>query len=135
MLMMTFHLRLKRISNPKHKTQFDLEKLKNPHVLETVQAMIGEKFAPLSIINIEETNLDSMITTFNTAMAETAGEIFDKHRKKKKPWVTTEIFNLCDRRRELITKRLEPEGSEKYREVNNIKKCMKKQKKLDRRTV
>ena len=57
--------------------------------METFQAMIGEKFAPLSIINIEETNLDSMITTFNTAMAETAGEIFGKHRKKKKPWVTT----------------------------------------------
>ena len=91
--------------------------------------MIGEKFAPLSIINIEETNLDSMITTFNTAMAETASEIFDKHRKKKKPWVTTEIFNLCDRRRELITKRLEPEGSEKYREVNNtLKGYMKKAK-------
>ena len=60
--------------------------------METFQAMIGEKFAPLSIINIEETNLDSMITTFNTAMAETAGEIFGKHRKKKKPWINHRNF-------------------------------------------
>ena len=35
----------------------------------------------------------------------------------------------CDRRRELRKRRFEPEGSEKYREVNNnIKRCMKKAK-------
>ena len=42
----------------------------------------------------------------------------------KKTWVTAEILDLCDRR-ELTKKRFEPEGSEKYREVN-IKRCMKK---------
>ena len=37
--------------------------------------------------------------------------------------------SLCDKRRELRKKRLEPEGSEKYKEVNNnIKRCMKKAK-------
>ncbi|WP_419584015.1 hypothetical protein, partial [Thiolapillus sp.] len=47
----------------------------------------------------------------------------------KKPWVTAEILDLCDKRRELRKKRFEPEGSEKYREVNNnIKRCMKKAK-------
>ena len=46
----------------------------------------------------------------------------------KKTWVTAEILDLCDRR-ELTKKRFEPEGSEKYREVNNnIKRCMKKAK-------
>ena len=40
LLMMTFHLRLKRISKPKHtKLKFDLEKLKDPNVLETFQAI------------------------------------------------------------------------------------------------
>ena len=35
--------------------------------------------------------------------------------------------NSCDKRRELRKKRFEPEGSEKYKEVNNnIKRCMKK---------
>ena len=47
-------------------------------------------------------------------------------RKEKKPWVTAEILDLCDRRRELRKKRLEPGVSEKYREVNNnIKRSMK----------
>ena len=91
--------------------------------------MIGERFAPLTIISNEDTDVDSMITTFNTAVTETASEILGKHRQKKKPWVTAEILDQCDRRRELRKKRFEPEGSEKYKEVNNnIKRCMKRAK-------
>ena len=47
------------------------------------QAMIGGKFAALTIMNKEDTDLDSMITTFNTAVTETASEILGKHRQKK----------------------------------------------------
>ena len=91
--------------------------------------MIGGKFAPLTIMDNEDTDLDSMITTFNTAVTETASEILGKHCQKKKPLVTAEILDLCDKWRELRKKRFEPEGSEKYKEVNNkIKRCMKKAK-------
>ena len=56
-------------------------------------------------------------------------EILGKHRQKKKPWITAEILDLCDKRRELRKKRFEPGGSDKYKEVNNnIKRCMKKAK-------
>ena len=125
--MMTFHLRLKRISKPKHtRLKFDLEKLKDPNVLETFQAMIGGKFAPLTIMNNEDTDIDSMITTFNTAVTETTSDILGKYRLKKNPRITAEILYLCDRRRELRKKRSDPEGSEKHREVNNnFKRCMK----------
>ena len=42
---------------------------------------------------------------------------------------TAEILDLCDKRRELRKKRSEPEGAEKYKEMNNnIKRCMKKAK-------
>ena len=45
LLIMTFHHRLKRISKPKHtRLKFDLEKLKDPKVLEIFQAMIGGRF-------------------------------------------------------------------------------------------
>ena len=107
--MMTFHLRLKRNSKPKH-IKFDLEKLKDSNVLETFQAMIGGKFAPLTIMSNEYTDIDSTITTFNTAVTETAGEVLGKHRQKKKPWVTADILDLCDKRRELRKKRFELEG-------------------------
>ena len=83
--MMTFHLRLKRSSKSKHnRLKFDLEKLKYPSVLKTFQALMGGKLAPLNIINNEDTDLDLMITTFNTAVTETASEILGKHRQKKK---------------------------------------------------
>ena len=116
LLMMTFRLRLKEFSKPKHtRLKFDLEKLKDPNVLETFQAMIGRKFAPLTIMNNEDT--------------DTASEILGKHRQKKKPWVIAEILDVCDKRRELKKKRFQPEGSEKVKEVNNnIKRCMKKAK-------
>ena len=49
--------------------------------------------------------------------------------EKKKNWVTAEILDLCDKRRELGKNRFEPEGFEKYKKVNNsIKRCMKKAK-------
>ena len=46
--------------------------------------MIGGKFAPLTIMNSEDTDMDSMVTTFNTAVTETANEILGKHRQRKK---------------------------------------------------
>ena len=56
--------------------------------------MIGGKFAPLTIMSNKDTDIDTMITTFNTAVTETASEILGKHRQKKKPWVTAEIL-IC----------------------------------------
>ena len=85
LLMMTFRLRLKKISKPKHtRLKFDLEKLKDPNVLESFQAMMGGRFAPLTIMSNEDTDIDSMTTTLNTAVTETASEILGKHRQKKK---------------------------------------------------
>ena len=130
LLMVTLHLRLKRISKSKQtRLKFDHDKLKDPNVLETLQTMKGEKFAPLTIMDNEDTHLDSMITTFYTAVTETASEILGKHRQTKKPWITAEILDLCSKRREQRKKGFEPEGAEKYKEVkNNIKRCMKKAK-------
>ena len=81
--------------------------------------MIGGRFAPLTIMSDDDTDIDSVITTLNTAVTETASEILGKHRQKKKPWIIAEILDLCDKRREPRKKRFEPEGAEKYKEVNN----------------
>ena len=59
--------------------------------------MIGGTFAPLTIKNSEDTYIDTMITTFNTAVTETASDILGKHRQKKRPWVTAEILDLYDK--------------------------------------
>ena len=96
--------------------------------METFQAVIGGEFAPLTIMDNEDTDLNSQITTFNTAVIETASEILGKHRQTKINWAIADILDLRDKRRELRKKRFESEGSEKYKKVNNIKRCMKKAK-------
>ena len=69
-----------KISKPKHtRLEFDLKKLKDPNVLETFQAVIDGKCAPVAIMSNEDTDIDSMITTFNTAVTETASEILGKY--------------------------------------------------------
>ena len=46
--------------------------------------------------------------------------------KRKNSWITGDIIDLCDKRRELRKKKIEPEESEKHKEVNNnMKWCMK----------
>ena len=71
LLMIIFHLRLKRICNPKHtRLKFNLEKLTDLKVLETFQAMIGGRFASLTIMSNEDTDIDSMITTFNNVQQQ-----------------------------------------------------------------
>ena len=128
--MMTFRLGLKKISKPKHtRLKSDLKKLKDPNVLETFQAMIGWRFTPLTIMSNEDTDTDSMITTFNTAVTEQPVRSLANIVRRKKTWITADILDLCDKRRELRKKRFEPEESEKYKEVNNnIKRYMKKAK-------
>ena len=61
--------------------------------------------------------MDSMVTHFNKAVTDTAAELLGKQRRKRKPWVTSEILDLCDQRRDLKKKRGEPEGAKDYRKI------------------
>ena len=77
----------------------------------------------------KDTDTESMNNTLNTAVTETASELPGKHRQKKKKPRSLQKYLICDKRRELRKKRFEPEGSEKYEEVNNnIKRRRKKAK-------
>ena len=78
--------------------KFDLEKLKDPQVEDAFQAMIGGKFAPLTLLNADDTEVDTLVNCFNKALTESASEILGKHRAVKRPWVTTSILDLCDER-------------------------------------
>ena len=128
--MMTFQVRLKKARKPNQpRLRFDLEKLRNPNVACTFQATICGKFAPLIGLSDEDMDMDTMITTYNTAVTDAASEILGKERRRKKPWVTKDVLDLCDERRDLMKKRYEAEGAEEYREANRrIQKAMKKAK-------
>ena len=89
--------------------------------------MIGGKFVSFTIMNNEDPDMNSMITTFKTAVGETASQILRKHGHEKIPWITADIPDLCNKRRELRKIRFEHEGPEEYSEViNSIKKSSQK---------
>ena len=62
-------------------------------------------------------------------MTDAASEIFGKESHRKKPWVTKDVLDFCDERRDLKKKRYEAEGAKEYWEVNRrIQKAVKKAK-------
>ena len=81
--MMTFRVRLKKARKPNQpRLGFDPEKLRDPDVACTFQATIGGKLA--SLISDEDMDIDTMITTYNTAVTDAASEILGKERRRKK---------------------------------------------------
>ena len=67
-----------------------------------------------------------MIITYSTAVTDAVNEILGKQRHRKKTWVTKDVFDLCDERRDLKNKRKEQKNT---REANRrIQKAVKKAK-------
>ena len=74
-------------------------------------------------------DISNMITTYNTAVIGTASGILGKERRRKKPWVTRDVLDLSDERRDLKKGRCKAEGAKEYREANKgIQKAVKKAK-------
>ena len=131
LVMMTFKLHLKRAEKQCNtRIRFDLEKLKDAEVADIFQPKIGEKLAALSILDTDM-DMDMLTYTFNTAVTDTVNEILGKYRPVKKPWITTDILDLCAKRRKLKNKEdnKDRDGMAQYRAVNQeIKKGMNKAK-------
>ena len=63
--------------------RFDLEKLRDPGVACTFQALfVGNSL--IGLVN-DDMDIDTMITTFYTAVTNAASEIIGKVRRRKKP--------------------------------------------------
>ena len=97
LVMMTFRVRLKKASKP-NQPRLRFGKLRDPDVACTFQATMGGKFAPLIGLSDEDMDIDTMITIYNTAVTDAASEILWKERRRKKPWVTKDVLDLCDER-------------------------------------
>ena len=115
LVLMNFRVRLKKINKPKNiRVKFNLDRLKDPTIAESFQAAIGGKFAALLAL---EEDTEIMTTGFNAVMTETANELLGKHRRKKQPWITDSILDMCDKRRDL-KKVKNTTGKEEYKEIN-----------------
>ena len=130
LVMMTFKLRLRRMAKPQFtRLKFDLDKLQDPLVADQFKATIGGKFAPLLLFD-ETTDIEENIDIFEKATIETANEVLGKKKSKKRPWVTSDILKLCDKRRELKEKKSkDPSARKDYSKANKeVKKAMTKAK-------
>ena len=93
LVMMTFQVRLKKTRKPNQPgLRFDLEKLRDPDVACTFQATIGGKFAPLIGLSDEDMDMDTMITTYNTAVTDAASEILGKERHGSPKMFSTSVM-------------------------------------------
>ena len=82
--------------------KFDLEKLRDPDIAAEFQAAIGGKFAPLLTAHLD---IDSFNNQLNEQFVETAEEVLGRARGKKQVWMSDEVLDICDRRRELKKRR------------------------------
>ena len=125
---MTFRLYLQRVKNQGSiRIRFSLRKLKDPNIAEMFRATIGGKFAQFLSLENQDTKIDALTNSFNTAETKTVNDILGKRRPAKKPWVTDNILKLYDKRRELKQKKNTTVGEKRYREANQqVKKDMRK---------
>ena len=125
---LTIRIRLKKarkLNQPR--LRFDLEKLRDLNVACTFQATIDGKFTPLIGLGDEDMDINTMITTYNTAVTGVASDILRKERCRKKPWITKVALYLRDERRDWKKKRYEAEGVKEFSEENRrIQKGIKK---------
>ena len=69
--MMTLRLRLQRMKNQGNiRITFSLEKHKDPNTVEIFRATIEGKFAPLLSLENQDTKIDALINSFNSAVTE-----------------------------------------------------------------
>ena len=117
LVMTHFRLRLKATSKPKRtRNEFDCEKPKETAVAIAFKAKIGGEFAPLSVL--EEDDKETL-NDFSTTVTDTeARAILGKHPQKTTLLITNELLAMCDQRRGPTKAKSNPEGADKYREIN-----------------
>jgi len=89
---------LSRQLTPKNPNiKYDQSKLNDPRIQTRFKARIGWKFAPLLLLNDHQETIEAFTVGINEA-AEKCWEGLDV---TKQPWITEEMLELGDRRREL----------------------------------
>ena len=100
LVVMTFPVGLQKVRKPNQpRLRFDLEKMWEPDVGCTFQAIIGGTFASLIGLKNEDMDINTMIATYNTAVTDAASQILRKECCRKMPRVTRDVLDLCDERR------------------------------------
>ena len=79
----------------------------------TFQETICGKFVPLIGLRDEDMYINTIITTYNITVTDAVREMCGMERRRKKPWVTRDVLDLCDERKYLKKKQYEDEGEKR----------------------
>ena len=95
--MTTFRVRLRTAEEPtKPRQTSDLERLRDPDVICNRRL----EMAPLIGLRDDDMDIDTMITTYNTAMTGETSEKLGKECLRKQPWITNDVLDVYDERKE-----------------------------------
>ena len=125
LVMMTMKIKLmKQMKKGNGRIRYNVHNLRETHTREKYQLMLKNKFAPLIVS--EEEDVEKLASEFTKVMNETAEEVLGKQRQIKKPWITNEILEQCDKRRKLKGDRFKNETKlDEYRKANrNTRKAI-----------
>ena len=116
--MTTLKLKVKKIRRqPPARTKYNVKRLNDVNVQESFKVKIGGKFSPL--MDLADPSIKNLTDQFTEGMNEVPLEVLGKEKKMKQPWITAEIMEKCDERRQLkATKYKDDESNRKYRNVN-----------------
>ena len=88
-------IRKRAITN---RIRFDLDKLENATIVNDYKVKLD---LDLSQVKINENDITETCNMVEKAILLTAEKTIGKYRKKKQPWITHNILDLCDDRRKL----------------------------------
>ena len=90
-------------TNPKYEPRLNVEKLKEPIVRQQYLNLISENFAH---IQQEENEVEDLWMKGSSTLKEKAKELLGIKRRIKQPWISEEILDICDRKREAKQQKL-----------------------------
>ena len=76
--------------------------MKDPVTAEVFKAQIGDK---ITALNILDNDIDTICNNIKDVLLSSAEEVLRRERRNNKQLVTTELVDLCDKRRELRHKK------------------------------
>ena len=83
------------------------------------QDTVGGTFAPPIGMRDDDIDIDTMITTYRTALTDASSEILGKERRRKKPWISKDVLDLCDEMRDFNKRQNDAEEAKAYREEDS----------------
>ena len=119
LVLINMKLKLKVNSKPKTtRIRFDVNKLTNGKTADNYKDELEKQ---LKKLDIHKFDLTASYKKIEDIISDSARRTIGKYRRKKQPWITNDILDLCDERRSL--KRAKNKNNiqliSKYRKVNN----------------